>query len=39
MTTLSIQKKTVMIVFAILTALYESIAMLGCGLGGVPYES
>jgi len=23
----------------ILTALYESLARFGCGLGGIPYES
>lgn len=39
MNTQSIQKKTVTIVLATLTALYEGLARFGCGLGGIPYES
>jgi hypothetical protein len=35
----SIQKKTVMIVSAILTALYDGLARFGCGLAGIYYES
>jgi len=34
----SIQKTTVAIGLAILTALYEGLARYGCGLGGIPYE-
>jgi hypothetical protein len=37
MNTQSIQKKTVMIVSAILIALYEGLSRFGCGLGGIPY--
>jgi hypothetical protein len=34
----SIQKKTVAIALAILTALYEGLVAYGCGLGGITYE-
>jgi hypothetical protein len=37
MTTQSIQKTTVMIVLAILTALYEGLSRYGCGVAGLPY--
>lgn len=39
MTIQSIQKKTVMIALATLTALFEGLARFGCGLEGIPYES
>ena len=38
MTIQSIQKTTVTIVLAILTALYNGLARFGCGLGGIYYE-
>jgi hypothetical protein len=34
-----IQRKMVMTVQEILTALIEAIARFGCGLAGIPYES
>jgi hypothetical protein len=34
-----IQKTMVMIVSAILTVLYDGLARLGCGLGGISYEN
>jgi hypothetical protein len=33
----SIQKTTVLIVLATLTALYEGLARYGCGVAGLPY--
>jgi hypothetical protein len=33
----SIQKTTVVIVLAILTALYEGLSRYGCGVAGLPY--
>jgi len=38
MNTQSFQTKMVMIVQEILSALYEGIARVGCGLGGISYE-
>jgi hypothetical protein len=38
MTIQSIQKMTVAIVLAILTALYDGLVRFGCGLGGIYYE-
>jgi hypothetical protein len=32
----SIQKTTVLTVLAILTALYNGLALFGCGLAGIP---
>jgi len=39
MTIQSIQKKTAVIVLAILTALYDGLSRFGLGLGGIYYES
>jgi hypothetical protein len=38
MTIQFIQKRTVTIVLAILTALYEGLSRLGCGMAGIAYE-
>lgn len=38
MNTQSIQKTMVTIALVTLSALYEGLARLGCGLGGISYE-